>query len=182
MNKVLIFIIISFSISKDLILVGDSRVREMANVLLEVENRAYYENTVEVTWKELGLNYTNASLRDLWARKDLEQATNGYKVKLKSHESQFLKVSNNDKPGPEPGPGPEPEPTDDTEDDDDENNTLIFTLTIGSLVLIIGFIFFVICFIKKKREKVEKAPQNETEDDPENLSGKLVRNTTDSQN
>ena len=145
-------------------------------------NRASYENTVEVTWKELGLNYTNASLRDLWARKDLEQATNGYKVKLKSHESQFLKVSNNDKPGPEPGPGPEPEPTDDTEDDDDENNTLIFTLTIGSLVLIIGFIFFVICFIKKKREKVEKAPQNETEDDPENLSGKLVRNTTDSQN
>ena len=44
MNKVLIFILISFSISKDLILVGDSRVREIANVLLEVEDRAYYEN------------------------------------------------------------------------------------------------------------------------------------------
>ena len=140
-------------------------------------NRASYQEYVEITWKELGLNYSIASLRDLWAKKDLEPAIDGYKVKLKSHESLFLKVSE-----PEPEPEPTPSDSDNQEDEDDENNTLIFVLTIGSLVLVIGFIFFVICYIKIKREKIGKTQESDVEDNPDNLNGKLVRNTTDTQN
>jgi hypothetical protein len=142
-------------------------------------NRASYQEYVEITWKELGLNYSIASLRDLWAKKDLEPAIDGYKVKLKSHESLFLKVS---EPEPEPEPEPTPSDSDNQEDEDDENNTLIFVLTIGSLVLVIGFIFFVICYIKIKREKIGKTQESDVEDNPDNLNGKLVRNTTDTQN
>ena len=41
MNKILLLILISFSISKDLILIGDSRIAEIANVLFELENSYY---------------------------------------------------------------------------------------------------------------------------------------------
>ena len=43
-------------------------------------NRAYYETEVRVTWKELGLNYTNVGLRDLWAKKYLGKFEDGCKI------------------------------------------------------------------------------------------------------
>ena len=41
MNKILLLILISFSISKDLILIGDSRIAEIASVLFELEDSYY---------------------------------------------------------------------------------------------------------------------------------------------
>ena len=49
----------------------------MAVLLL---NRAHYETEVRVTWKELGLNYTNVGLRDLWAKKYLGKFEDGCKI------------------------------------------------------------------------------------------------------
>ena len=50
---------------------------------------------------------------------------------------------------------PDPEPTPDDDKDDKENNTVVFSLTICSLVIVIGFIFFVICYMKVKRENAK---------------------------
>lgn len=41
MKKMIILILIAFSLSKDLILIGDSRIKEMANVIFEIENSYY---------------------------------------------------------------------------------------------------------------------------------------------
>ena len=145
----------------------------MAVLLL---NRGIYNNPVEVTWEELGINYTKVAVRDLWAREDLGVFNNSFKVKLVSHDSKFIKVSEYKNPEPDPKPDPKPNP----EPDNKDNNTAIFFLTIGSLAIVIGFIFFIICYMKIKREKVNKG-HVEMDEDSENLKGKLVRNTTDSQ-
>ena len=141
----------------------------MAVLLL---NRAYYEAEVSVTWKELGLNYTNVSVRDLWEKKDLGKVEDGYKITLATHDSKFLKVFEYKEPDPEPTP--------DDDKDDKENNTVVFSLTICSLVIVIGFIFFVICYMKVKREKVKDVKEMKEEESDNNE--KLIRNTVDSQN
>ena len=141
----------------------------MAVLLL---NRAYYETEVSVTWKELGLNYTNVSVRDLWEKKDLGKIEDGYKITLATHDSKFLKVFEYKEPDPEPTP--------DDDKDDKENNTVVFSLTICSLVIVIGFIFFVICYMKVKREKVKDVKEMKEEESDNNE--KLIRNTVDSQN
>ena len=149
-------------------------------------NKASFENTVEVTWEEVGLNSTKASARNLWTKEDLGIIDKGYKVKLQSHDSLLLKVKPEASPGPKPDPEPEPEPEPEPDpkpnpdDENNVNNTIVFSLTIGCLCLVILFIFFIICYMKKKRENLKKAENNDIED--ENLNDKLVRNTTDSQN
>ena len=41
MNKILLLLLISLAISKDLIIVGDERLKEMAYVLFEAEDQYY---------------------------------------------------------------------------------------------------------------------------------------------
>ena len=165
---------------------GNLTNNSMAVLLL---NRASYDHEVEIKWNELAINYTNVTVRDLWARKDLGFIPDGYKIKLKSHESVLFKISEykgeepGPDPGPDPGPGPEPGPEPDPEPDkdDDENNTVVFILTGISLAIVLGFIFFIICYMKIKREKVG-GPSEVDKNDCDNLEGKLVRNTTDAPN
>ena len=57
---------------------------------------------------------------------------------------------------------------------------MVFTLTIISLGIVVGFIFFIICYMKMKRKKA--AISEVDKNDCDNLDGKLVRNTTDMQN
>ena len=56
-------------------------------------NKGSLTNEVEITWVEIGFFYTEAKLRDLWKREDLGIFKNGYKVKLKSHSSQLLRIT-----------------------------------------------------------------------------------------
>ena len=126
-------------------------------------NKASYESEVEVTWEELGINNTKASVRDLWAKKNLGLIKNGYKIKLKSHESKFLKVF----------------PDSDNSDNDKENNTAVFAFTICSLALVVGFIFFILCYMEIKREKANKNPD---EVDNVNSIGKLMIDNEVNQN
>ena len=135
-------------------------------------NRAYYETNVEVTWKELGLNYTNVSVRDLWEQKDLGVFLDGYKIKLATHDSKLLKVSEY----VEPEPDPEPEP----DKNDNENNTVVLSLTLVALGILIGFIFFIICYMKIKREKSNETKEEENKEDNQG-EDLLVRDTTNSQ-
>jgi hypothetical protein len=56
-------------------------------------NKGSLHNEVEIDWNEIGFWSTNAKLRDLWERKDMGIFQHGYKVTLKSHQSQLLKVT-----------------------------------------------------------------------------------------
>ena len=56
-------------------------------------NKGLLTNEVNITWFELGINYNAVELRDLWERKDLGIFKNGYKVSLKSHSSQLIKIT-----------------------------------------------------------------------------------------
>ena len=56
-------------------------------------NKGSLTNEVNITWFELGIYYTEAKLRDLWERKDLGIFKYGYKVSLKSHSSQLIKIT-----------------------------------------------------------------------------------------
>ena len=56
-------------------------------------NKGSLPNEVEIDWNEIGFWSTNAKLRDLWERKEMGIFQHGYKVTLKSHQSQLLKVT-----------------------------------------------------------------------------------------
>ena len=56
-------------------------------------NRGSLTNELEVNWKEIGFNETEANIRDLWERKDLGKFKNGYKTNLTTHTSQLLKIT-----------------------------------------------------------------------------------------
>ena len=57
-------------------------------------NKGSLENEVEITWEEIGFdNNIECKLRDLWKRKDLGNFTKGYKVSLKTHSSQLIKIT-----------------------------------------------------------------------------------------
>jgi len=45
-----------------------------------------------IHWSDLGL-MPNASVRDLWSRKDLGQFSDGYSVEMQPHGSMLIKVS-----------------------------------------------------------------------------------------
>ena len=56
-------------------------------------NKGSFPHVVKINWKEIGFWNTNAKLRDLWKRKNMGLFQHGYKVILKSHQSQLLKVT-----------------------------------------------------------------------------------------
>ena len=173
-------------------------------------NRASFDTNVGITWEELQLNYTIASLRDLWKRKSLGEYKNGYTVFLKSHESQLLKVNeyNKSDEGEEEEEGEkeeekkeeekkeeekkeeekkeeekekenEEEEKDKNIEPDKDNNALVVSLVIVSLCIVIGIVIFIILYMKFKRKKAEIPEDNRNTED---LNGKLVRNTVDSEN
>ena len=117
-------------------------------------NRGSKENTVEVTWKEVGLNSTQATVRDLWSHKDLGVINNKYSIKLKKHESQLLKII------------------------EYENDSNLFFVSIIPLCLVICFITFFICYIKRKRTKNIKNKNINME----NIDEQLDPNKSDSKN
>ena len=117
-------------------------------------NRGSKENTVEVTWKEVGLNSTQATVRDLWSHKDLGVINNKYSIKLKKHESQLLKII------------------------EYENDSNLFFVSIIPLCLVLCFITFIICYMKRKRNKSIKNKNV----DMENLDEQLDPNKSDSKN
>ena len=121
-------------------------------------NRASFEAEVEIKWNELFLSVNRAYVRDLWEHKDLGGFNNSYKVNLSSHESQFLKVFEQD-------------PLNDGTD------ALILWILIGVLALLLGFLGFIVLYInyKRKKEEMKKIDINE-----ENIDQNLVRETKDS--
>ena len=121
-------------------------------------NRASFEAEVEIKWNELFLSVNRAYVRDLWEHKDLGGFNNSYKVNLSSHESQFLKVFEQD-------------PLNDGTDG------LTLWILIGVLALLLGFLGFVVVYInyKRKKEEMKKIDINE-----ENIDQNLVRETKDS--
>ena len=121
-------------------------------------NRASFEAEVEIKWNELFLSVNRAYVRDLWEHKDLGGFNNSYKVNLSSHESQFLKVFEQD-------------PLNDGTD------ALTLWILIGVLALLLGFLGFVVVYInyKRKKEEIKKIDINE-----ENIDQNLVRETKDS--
>ena len=139
------------------------------NKVVLLLNRATFETVVEIKWSELGLNVTKAYLRDLWEQKYLGGFNNSYKGILASHESQLLKVYEND-----PEKKTDENNNDNSDENNDDNNDLILGLTIGVLILLLAFIFFIIIFMKYKQQKEEnKAPDIDTE----YLNSNLVRET-----
>ena len=121
-------------------------------------NRASFEAEVEIKWNELFLSVNRAYVRDLWEHKDLGGFNNSYKVNLSSHESQFLKVFEQD-------------PLNDGTD------ALTLWILIGVLALLLGFLGFVVVYInyKRKKEEIKKIDISE-----ENIDQNLVRETKDS--
>jgi alpha-galactosidase len=118
-------------------------------------NRASFEAEVEIKWNELFLSVNRAYVRDLWEHKDLGGFNNSYKVNLSSHESQFLKVFEQD-------------PLNDGTDG------LTLWILIGVLALLLGFLGFVVVYInyKRKKEEIKKIDISE-----ENIDQNLVRET-----
>ena len=123
-------------------------------------NRASFEAEVEIKWNELSLFSRTAFVRDLWQRKDLGEFNEGYKVNLTSHESQLLKVYEQNSPS------------------ETKNNGLILGILLGVLAILLGFIAFIVIFMNLKKKNNE----NKTNDvvDIENVNENLMRQTKDS--
>ena len=56
-------------------------------------NKGSFTNDIEINWEEIGFENIYAKLRDLWEKKDLGLFKLKYKVSLKSHSSQLLKIT-----------------------------------------------------------------------------------------
>ena len=144
----------------------------MAVLLL---NRASFESEITVNWRDIKPSSSAASIRDLWARKDLGVFENSYSVTLRSHASQLLKVNLTDspEPGPDPGPGPkpDPEPEPEPEPENNDSNSLIFIIGGGCLLAIILLAVILIWCMKKKKDN--------TPNDDGQIS--LVRDTQNTQ-
>ena len=131
------------------------------NKVILLFNRASFPAIVEIKWSELGLDVKKAYLRDLWEHKYLGGFEDSYQVNLTSHQSQMLKVYEED-----------PETDKKEEEEDDENKTVVLSLIVVSLVLLLAFIGFVVFYLIQKRKKVEVREPNI---DNENLDANLIR-------
>ena len=107
-------------------------------------NRGSFAATVEITWKEIGFKEKKAKLRDLWEKIDMGTYEERYYIFLKSHDSQLLKIY----------------PI-----EDDNNNVAILIVIIVGFIILLGLVFWIICYMKKKREK---------EPSTNNMGSKLV--------
>ena len=131
------------------------------NKVILLFNRASFPAVVEIKWSELGLDVKKAYLRDLWEHKYLGGFEDSYQVNLTSHQSQMLKVYEED-----------PETDKKEEEEDDENKTVVLSLIVVSLVLLLAFIGFVVFYLIQKRKTVEVREPNI---DNENLDANLIR-------
>ena len=155
------------------------------NKVILLLNRATVSADVEIKWNELGLSVSKAYLRDLWQHKYLGGFNDGYKINLASHESQLLKVYEEDPETPvtdtdssDESDTVTPSDTDEKEkENDSENKTVILSLTVVSLVLLLAFIGFVVFYMLQKRKKVEDKNPNI---DNENLDSNLIRESKSS--
>ena len=155
------------------------------NKVILLLNRASVSADVEIKWNELGLSVSKAYLRDLWQHKYLGGFNDGYKINLASHESQLLKVYEEDPETPvtdtdssDESDTVTPSDTDEKEkENDSENKTVILSLTVVSLVLLLAFIGFVVFYMLQKRKKVEDKNPNI---DNENLDSNLIRESKSS--
>lgn len=95
-------------------------------------NRASFNNTIEITWEEIGFKDKKAKLRDLWAKKDLGEFEDKYSITLEKHDSQFLKVWP-------------------IEDDD---NTIMIILIVAASVIVISVILVLVFYFKMKKPKM----------------------------
>ena len=132
------------------------------NKVILLFNRASFPSVVEIKWSELGLDVKKAYLRDLWEHKYLGGFEDSYQVNLTSHQSQMLKVYEED---------PETDKKEE-EEEDDENKTVVLSLIVVSLVLLLAFIGFVVFYLIQKRKTVEVREPNI---DNENLDANLIR-------
>ena len=131
------------------------------NKVILLFNRASFPAIVEIKWSELGLDVKKAYLRDLWEHKYLGGFEDSYQVNLTSHQSQMLKVYEED-----------PETDKKEEEEDDEDKTVVLSLIVVSLVLLLAFIGFVVFYLIQKRKTVEVREPNI---DNENLDANLIR-------
>ena len=83
-------------------------------------NRASYEANIQISWEEIGFTEKNATLRDLWEKKDLGIFTDGYNITLDSHDSQMLKVTPLKDDDGSDDQSDEDEDQDEEEDDEEE--------------------------------------------------------------
>jgi hypothetical protein len=149
------------------------------NKVILLFNRASFDAEVEIRWSELGLDVKTAYLRDLWEHKYLGGFNDSYKVSLTSHQSQLLKVYEEDPEAPvtdsDETDSDTPSPTDpdtDNKENNDEDKTVVLSLIVVSLVLLLAFIGFVVFYLLQKRKKVEVKEPNI---DNENLDANLIR-------
>jgi len=123
-------------------------------------NRASYNASIEISWKDLGFKEEKAKLRDLWEKKDLGEFKDGYNITLESHDSQMLKVTpiKDDKDDDDKGDDKDGDDKGDDQDEDEDNkgDGKLFTIlgiVFGCLILLIIIIIVIICCIKKKSQK-----------------------------
>ena len=133
-------------------------------------NRASYEATVEITWKEIGFKEENATLRDLWEKTDLGIFTDGYNISLEPHDSLMLKVTPiKDDDGSDDKSDDESDEGDDDDDDDGKGKKgkgkvfAILGIVFGSLLLLLIIILIIYCCIIKRKNKAPNT--NEVDDD-----------------
>ena len=95
-------------------------------------NRGTVKSIVEISWKEIGFNNTQAFVRDLWEKRDLGTFDDGYYVYLDSHDSKLIKVTP-------------------INPDDEKSDIITFIVIFGVFILLVGFIFSILIYMKKKR-------------------------------
>ena len=104
-------------------------------------NRGSLTNELDVKWIEIGFNNTNAKIRDLWEKKDLGIFKNEYKINLKSHTSQLLKIT--------------PIEIIDGNNENNGNNLLLIIMIIIVVILISIILSFIFIKIRKKKYSLE---------------------------
>ena len=131
-------------------------------------NRASYSGKVQISWKELGFNYTKAKLRDLWEQKDLGEFNEKYTVYLGSHDSQLLKVF-----PPDDTPitdTPDSDNTDTPVEEEDKHEIQNYVMIGLGVVIFIGICVFVITFIiNRKKQKKENEENDNLIDNNESI-------------
>ena len=116
-------------------------------------NRAGNNQTVEISWDEIGFDNKTLKLRDLWEHKDLGEFNNSFSVSLDSHDSLLLKATII-----EPIP---PTDTDGPKGDEDENKIIIIVMIVVGVVILICIGVIIYMYIKNRNKKKEQEGDEE---------------------
>ena len=108
-------------------------------------NKGSFTNDIEINWEEIGFNNIEAKVRDLWEKKDLGIFKYGYSISLKSHTSQFLKIT------------PIAESLNKNNIRKKKNNLLFIIIKYSLLI-----IFIILFIIKLKKKKSSDISEEET--------------------